>query len=199
VLAERLDPDDWPVFGVMANAGIAPPSPATDYSADLWNSTVDINLNGVFWTCQAFGKRMIQRGSGSIVVTSSIAGFGVVSPEKHPAYGATEAAVVQAASRPPLCMSMEDTLPAKGCRGIQGEKPGSFPGQSQPHTGPLEPLGTADQPAVDGVVEFVFAGLEEASEAFSGPIGQKVLEDAENFISAMVALSVSSVPVITGA
>ncbi|WP_056625735.1 SDR family NAD(P)-dependent oxidoreductase [Arthrobacter sp. Soil736] len=97
-LAEQLESDGWPVFGVMANAGIAPPSPATDYSADLWNTTVDINLNGVFWTCQAFGKKMIQRGSGSIVITSSIAGFGVVSPERHAAYGATKAAVAHLAA-----------------------------------------------------------------------------------------------------
>jgi uncharacterized protein (TIGR02118 family) len=52
---------------------------------------------------------------------------------------------------------------------------------------------------VDGVVEFVFAGAQEASEAFSGPIGRKVLEDAENFISAMVVLSVTSIPVVSEA
>jgi NAD(P)-dependent dehydrogenase (short-subunit alcohol dehydrogenase family) len=97
-LADRLEAEDWPVHGVMANAGIAPPSAATDYSYDLWNSTIDINLNGVFWTCQAFGKKMIQRGNGSIVITSSIAGFGVVSPEKHAAYGATKAAVAHLAA-----------------------------------------------------------------------------------------------------
>ena len=50
---------------------------------------------------------------------------------------------------------------------------------------------------VDGVVEFVFAGAKEALEAFSGPIGRKVLEDAENFISAMLVLSVTSIPVVS--
>ncbi|MFJ5956458.1 EthD domain-containing protein [Paenarthrobacter sp. NPDC092416] len=50
---------------------------------------------------------------------------------------------------------------------------------------------------VDGIVEFVFAGPLEVSEAFSGPIGQKVLDDAKNFISAMVVLSVSSVPIVS--
>ncbi|WP_231445334.1 SDR family NAD(P)-dependent oxidoreductase [Brevibacterium zhoupengii] len=95
--AQQLEDDDWPVHGLMANAGIAPSSAAVDYPDSLWLKTVDINLNGVFWCCREFGKRMIERGTGSIVVTSSIAGFKVVSPETHVAYGTTKAAVAHMA------------------------------------------------------------------------------------------------------
>lgn len=49
---------------------------------------------------------------------------------------------------------------------------------------------------VDGVVEFVFDGADAAQKAFSGEMGKYVLEDAENFISAMVVLTVTSIPVI---
>lgn len=91
--AQKLDDEGWPVYGLMANAGIAPSSAAVEYSNELWLRTVDINLNGVFWCCREFGKRMIARGRGSVVTTSSIAGFRTVSPERHAAYGATKAAV----------------------------------------------------------------------------------------------------------
>lgn len=96
-LAQKLEDEGWPVYGLMANAGIAPSSPAAEYSDELWNKTVAINLNGVFWCCRDFGKRMITRGAGAIVITSSIAGFNVVTPEKHVAYGATKAAVAHLA------------------------------------------------------------------------------------------------------
>jgi NAD(P)-dependent dehydrogenase (short-subunit alcohol dehydrogenase family) len=95
--AQKLDDEGWPVFGLMANAGVAPSSSAVDYSDELWLRTVNINLNGVFWCCREFGKRMIARGRGSVVTTSSIAGFRVVSPERHAAYGATKAAVAHLA------------------------------------------------------------------------------------------------------
>lgn len=95
--AQQLEDDGWPVYGLMANAGIAPSSAAVDYSDDLWLKTVDINLNGVFWCCREFGRRMIDKGAGAIVVTSSIAGFKVVSPEAHVAYGTTKAAVAHMA------------------------------------------------------------------------------------------------------
>lgn len=95
--AQQLDDDGWPVYGLMANAGIAPSSAAVDYPNELWLKTVDINLNGVFWCCREFGKRMIDKGAGAIVVNSSIAGFKVVSPERHVAYGTTKAAVAHMA------------------------------------------------------------------------------------------------------
>lgn len=97
-LATKLEDEEGPVYGVIANAGIAPSSEAADYPDELWKRTIDVNLNGVFWTCRSFGKRMIGRASGAIVITSSIAGFGVVSPETHAAYGSTKAAVAHLAA-----------------------------------------------------------------------------------------------------
>ena len=76
----------------------AGPDPAGELALKDWNKVIDINLNGVFWTVREFGRRMIERGQGSVVITSSIAGFGVVSPETHVAYGSTKAAVAHMAS-----------------------------------------------------------------------------------------------------
>jgi uncharacterized protein (TIGR02118 family) len=50
---------------------------------------------------------------------------------------------------------------------------------------------------IDGVVEFVFDDADGARLAFSGELGKCVLEDAENFISAMVVLTVTSIPIIS--
>lgn len=97
-LADKLETDGWAVHGLMANAGIAPTSPAAEYSDELWRTTVDINLNGVFWTAREFGGRMVKRGEGAVVITSSIAGNRVVTPETHVAYGSTKAAVSHMAS-----------------------------------------------------------------------------------------------------
>ena len=39
------------------------------------NKTIDINLNSVFWSCRAFGKIMINQGSGSIINIGSMSGM----------------------------------------------------------------------------------------------------------------------------
>jgi len=98
-LAARLDADGWSVHGAFANAGIAPSSAAVDYSDALWRQTMGINLDGVFYTVRSFGQRLLARHeAGAFVITSSIAGFGVVSPETHAAYGASKAAVAHLAA-----------------------------------------------------------------------------------------------------
>lgn len=98
-LADRLWDEEWGVHGVFANAGIAPSSPAAEYSDELWRRTMGINLDGVFFTVRAFARRLLERNlPGAFVITSSIAGFSVVTPETHAAYGASKAAVAHLAS-----------------------------------------------------------------------------------------------------
>jgi len=98
-VVDRLWSDGWETYGVFANAGIAPSSAATDYTNELWRATMGINLDGVFYTVRGFARPLIEQGKpGSFVLTSSIAGFGVVSPETHAAYGASKAAVAHLAA-----------------------------------------------------------------------------------------------------
>lgn len=88
-----------PISGVVANAGIAPPCAALEYDSALWRKTLAVNLDGVFFTAQAFARHMKdQRRPGSMVFISSIAGFRVVKPERHAAYGATKSAVAHLAA-----------------------------------------------------------------------------------------------------
>ena len=48
---------------------------AEEMTDESWNKTIDINLNSVFWSCRAFGKIMINQGSGSIINIGSMSGM----------------------------------------------------------------------------------------------------------------------------
>ena len=53
---------------VVANAGIAwPDTGGEDMTDEVWRKVIDIDLNGSFWTCREFGRRMLASGGGSIV------------------------------------------------------------------------------------------------------------------------------------
>ncbi len=80
---------DWGCPTVLVNnAGIdSPPSapleengPFETYPEGSWDRVLDVNLKGVFLSCQVFGGAMAEAGCGSIVNISSI--YGVVSPDQ---------------------------------------------------------------------------------------------------------------------
>jgi NAD(P)-dependent dehydrogenase (short-subunit alcohol dehydrogenase family) len=79
---------------LVNNAGIAISNhPAETMADDVWNKVIDVNLNGVFWCCRAFGKSMLERGTGSIVNVGSMSGFIVNRPQEQANYNASKAAV----------------------------------------------------------------------------------------------------------
>ena len=48
---------------------------AIDLSQNAWQTMLDVNLTGVWATCRATAPHLIDRGAGSIILTSSIAGL----------------------------------------------------------------------------------------------------------------------------
>ena len=60
---------------LVNSAGTAFRSPAEDYPEEKLDLILDLNLKGVYLCCQAFGKRMLAQGSGSIINIASIGGF----------------------------------------------------------------------------------------------------------------------------
>jgi SDR family mycofactocin-dependent oxidoreductase len=60
---------------VIANAGIWTIQPWHDVTPDVWSVTLDINLAGVWHTCQHAAPHLIKAGGGSIIITSSTAGL----------------------------------------------------------------------------------------------------------------------------
>ena len=70
-----------PVDVVFANAGISQNCPTLDLDLEGWRRVMSVNLDGVFLTAQEAGRRMIPRGQGRIILTSSIYGV-VAAPER---------------------------------------------------------------------------------------------------------------------
>ncbi|WP_238009739.1 SDR family oxidoreductase [Dactylosporangium sp. AC04546] len=86
---------------LVNNAGIASIAPAEDTGAAQWRRVLEVNLTGPFLLCQAFGRRMLVRGTGSIVNIASVAGlFGVAdrvayNASKHGLVGLTRTLAVE--------------------------------------------------------------------------------------------------------
>jgi NAD(P)-dependent dehydrogenase (short-subunit alcohol dehydrogenase family) len=79
---------------LVNNAGIAISfRPAETMDDDTWNKVIDVNLNGVFWCCRAFGKAMLARGSGVIVNVGSMSADIVNYPQEQANYNASKAGV----------------------------------------------------------------------------------------------------------
>ena len=79
---------------LVNNAGVAESDVrAEDTGDDHWRFHMDVNLDGVFWCCRAFGRQMLERGRGSIVNIGSMSGFIVNKPQPQAFYNASKAAV----------------------------------------------------------------------------------------------------------
>ncbi len=60
---------------LIANAGVWTRSPFWEMSEQMWQDMIDINLTGVWHSAKAVAPHMIERQSGSIVITSSVNGL----------------------------------------------------------------------------------------------------------------------------
>ncbi|BCP56376.1 oxidoreductase [Kaistia sp. 32K] len=79
---------------LVNNAGIARSmTPAETVTDEHWLNVIDVNLNGTFWCCRAFGNYMLKAGSGSIVNIGSMSGFIVNKPQEQAFYNASKAGV----------------------------------------------------------------------------------------------------------
>ncbi len=63
------------VDGLVNSAGIGGRGAALTYPHRLLDQVIDVNLKGTFNMCRSVGRRMIERGSGSIVNIASIGGL----------------------------------------------------------------------------------------------------------------------------
>lgn len=106
IAADVTDPDEMadavrqaeqlgPIRGAANCAGINYQVPAESMSLDEWKRLIDVNLTGIFVSCQAEGRAMLENGGGSIVnigsISATIANRGLA--QTH--YNASKAAVLQ--------------------------------------------------------------------------------------------------------
>jgi NAD(P)-dependent dehydrogenase (short-subunit alcohol dehydrogenase family) len=79
--AARVMKEKGRVDILVCNAGIARSEVAAeDVSDEHWLNVIDVNLNGLFWCCRAFGRHMLAAGRGSIVNIGSMSGIIVNKP-----------------------------------------------------------------------------------------------------------------------
>lgn len=77
---------------LVNNAGVSITKPSIEVTKEDWNTMFDINIRGVFFSCQEAAKIMIKQQKGKIINVSSIGGiktFKRIAP-----YGASKAAVI---------------------------------------------------------------------------------------------------------
>jgi NAD(P)-dependent dehydrogenase (short-subunit alcohol dehydrogenase family) len=88
---ERVMAERGRVDVLVCNAGVARAFTAEDATDEDWLEVIDVNLNGVFWCCRAFGQPMLAAGRGSIVNIGSMSGIIVNKPQAQASYNASKA------------------------------------------------------------------------------------------------------------
>lgn len=75
------------------NAGVCRLAPFEEMSDEMRDFHIDVNIKGVWNTCQAVVPYMLEQGKGSIVIASSVTGD-IVADAGEAAYAMTKAALV---------------------------------------------------------------------------------------------------------
>ncbi|HEX3373807.1 MAG TPA: glucose 1-dehydrogenase [Edaphobacter sp.] len=92
---QRLHDDVLAAFGhidiLVNSAGITKRVPTLDCSEELWQSIMNVNLNGTLRACQIFGATMLRQEKGRIINIASLSTF--VAFHEVAAYGASKAAI----------------------------------------------------------------------------------------------------------
>jgi NAD(P)-dependent dehydrogenase (short-subunit alcohol dehydrogenase family) len=78
---------------LVTAAGITIWGDSVDVDPQTWQRVLDINLSGTFYACQSFGRRALERGSGSAVLVSSMSAQIVNVPQFQASYHASKAGV----------------------------------------------------------------------------------------------------------
>ena len=92
-VADRVVHEFGRVDVLVNSAGTAFRSPAEDFPEEEFDRVVGLNLKGTYLSCQAFGRKMLAAGKGSIVNLASIGGF-IAYPHAS-AYLSSKGGVVQ--------------------------------------------------------------------------------------------------------
>ena len=91
-LVQRVIDEFGRIDILVNNAGVLIMSPLLELSEGDWDKTVDTNLKGCYFCCQAVGRRMSKQKKGNIINIAS--GVATKAVPLHGAYCATKAGVL---------------------------------------------------------------------------------------------------------
>jgi NAD(P)-dependent dehydrogenase (short-subunit alcohol dehydrogenase family) len=91
---DALQRELGPLRLAVNGAGIANAAPAEAMDAAQWQTVIDVNLGGVFKSCQAEGRALLANGGGAIVNIASMSGSIVNRGLTQVHYNASKAAVI---------------------------------------------------------------------------------------------------------
>ena len=83
-----------PLSAAVNSAGIANAAPAEEMRESQWREMLDVNLTGVFLSCQAEARAMLPRGEGVIVNVASMSGVIANRGLTQAHYNAAKAGVI---------------------------------------------------------------------------------------------------------
>lgn len=90
----RIQGDLGPLTSAVNSAGIANAAPAEEMPLAQWQKVYDIDVTGVFLSCQAEARAMLENGGGSIVNIASMSGSIVNRGLLQAHYNSAKAAVI---------------------------------------------------------------------------------------------------------
>lgn len=91
---QKADAQMGTIDFLFNNAGICIHKDAIDCTPEDWLKVINVNLNGVYFMAQAFGKYLIANNkTGNIVNTASMSGTIINIPQGQASYNASKAAV----------------------------------------------------------------------------------------------------------
>lgn len=90
----RLESEFGPLTFAVNAAGIANAAPAEEMTLEQWSTLYDIDVTGVFLSCQAEAQAMLANGGGAIVNIASMSGSIVNRGLQQAHYNSAKAAVV---------------------------------------------------------------------------------------------------------
>lgn len=90
---EAIVADHQRIDVLVANAGLGANHPALEVKEQDWDTMMDVNLKGLFFTAQECGKHMVEQGSGRVIAMSSQASL--VGIRDHVVYSSSKGGVNQ--------------------------------------------------------------------------------------------------------
>lgn len=82
-LVERTEKELGPIDILVNNAGIGSGPRLLDISEEDWHKVLDTHLTAAYLSCQAVGRRMVQRNKGNIINIASIEGIRIAVPIRN--------------------------------------------------------------------------------------------------------------------